>query len=251
MRYLPYTTTNSSPDFDPKSISIHGSNDSKSWMELFKSEETDTLPYERRSTAKFILANNDDEDFKFYTITFKMKDGALKMHLGHLGVVPVLTKTCTADTFYDITEHVVLPAPYEFNSNDELKNAVKLWMTDESAAMSTYGHISQWKVAKITSMTALFRAASLFDQDLSAWDVANVSDMSYMFDSASAFNKDLSAWNVANVEYMESMFYDAVAFNQTLCWDISKVEYTNDMFEGTKGGKLKSKGGTNTGFPEC
>jgi surface protein len=58
--------------------------------------------------------------------------------------------------------------------------------------------------------------------------------MLWMFLDASAFNGDLSLWDVSKVTYMMNMFNGAKSFNQTLCWDTAKAT-TTGMFDGSQG----------------
>jgi len=36
--------------------------------------------------------------------------------------------------------------------SDELREAVKLWLDNESTAITKYGHISLWNTSKVTDM---------------------------------------------------------------------------------------------------
>jgi surface protein len=65
-------------------------------------------------------------------------------------------------------------------TTDNINNAVDAWITDSSAAETTYGHISNWDVSQVKNMSHLFEN-KVFNEDLSAWDVSNVTNMSYMF----------------------------------------------------------------------
>ena len=44
-----------------------------------------------------------------------------------------------------------------------------LWVSDQSQAEATYGHISNWDVSLITDMSYLFEW-STFNDDISSWD---------------------------------------------------------------------------------
>ena len=73
-------------------------------------------------------------------------------------------------------------------------------------------------------MSAMFKNASTFDQDLSSWNVSKVIDMIGMFNGTEAFNQDIGTWDVSNVTNMFGMFYLASAFNQDLSsWNVSNV----------------------------
>ena len=45
---------------------------------------------------------------------------------------------------------------YEFTSKAELKAACEMWVTDQSTAQATYGHISTFGTGQITDMSYLF-----------------------------------------------------------------------------------------------
>ena len=49
---------------------------------------------------------------------------------------------------------------YEFTSKAELKGACDMWVTDQSTAQATYGHISTFGTGQITDMSYLFCGAS-------------------------------------------------------------------------------------------
>ena len=101
-----------------------------------------------------------------------------------------------------------------FTSNDELKEAVNLYLSDESiqankdASIGKYGELPEWDVSRITHMRLLF--AYLGDTlrsgdrsvilergeccDLSKWNVGKTTDFSAMFYNHQNFNSDLSKW---------------------------------------------------------
>ena len=61
---------------------------------------------------------------------------------------------------------------YQMKDSEELRKAVKLWLSDESTARTKYGHIGNW-------------------------DTSNVTDMSYMFFHSKEFNQDIGKWNLS------------------------------------------------------
>jgi surface protein len=153
--------------------------------------------------------------------------------------------------------------PKAFQSNEELKAAVKKYCKYEAANMEeiacTYGYpidkwdvsqvedmscvferiyefneyIGSWDVSHVTDMTKMFWRASSFNQDIGSWDVSDVTDMEYMFCDASDFNQDIGAWDVSNVTNMSGMFWEASAFNQNIGrWDVSNVLDMSHMFQG-------------------
>ena len=121
---------------------------------------------------------------------------------------------------------------YQPQSNEEIKEAVKLWHEDRQKAIDKYGHISLWDTSKITDMSNLFRfPCSWFNDNISDWDVSNVTSMCNMFCSCTCFNQPLNNWNVSNVIDMRWMFLDCVSFNQPLNnWNISNSVKTDGMF---------------------
>merc|ERR1712019_86065 len=78
--------------------------------------------------------------------------------------------------------------------------------------------------------------ATSFNSDISEWNVAKVTTMHSMFYKATSFNSDISKWNVAKVTNMISMFDGASSFSQTLCgaWKSSTADKSS-MFDGSKG----------------
>ena len=46
----------------------------------------------------------------------------------------------------------------------------------------------------MTTMESMFNEAKLFDSSLKNWDVARVTTMTWMFRYAQAFNGDVSPW---------------------------------------------------------
>ncbi len=67
---------------------------------------------------------------------------------------------------------------YPMKDSNELREAVKHWLTNESKAIKTYGHISLWDTSNVTNMSNMFWGATNFNQDyISRWDTSNVIDM--------------------------------------------------------------------------
>ena len=112
-----------------------------------------------------------------------------------------------------------------------IQAAVDLWVSDSSAATTTYGIISDWDVSQVTDLYELFYNKTTFNDDISNWDVSGVTDMSFMFYSATSFNQDISSWDVSSVTDMEIMFVNATSFNQAIgSWDVSNVTSMYNMF---------------------
>ena len=122
----------------------------------------------------------------------------------------------------------------KFN-NETIRTAVKEWLDDTKKTEEKYGHISNWDVSNVTSMSHMFYEAKSFNQDIGGWDVSNVVSMYGMFYEAKSFNQDIGGWDVSNVTDMASMFLQAKSFNQDIGgWDVSNVTNMGIMFEEAK-----------------
>ncbi|CAH0369376.1 unnamed protein product [Pelagomonas calceolata] len=118
-------------------------------------------------------------------------------------------------------------------TDSNIRTAVAAWLSDASAAETTYGHISTWDTSGVTDMSELFKDASSFNEDIGAWDTSGVTTMEYMFSSASAFNQDIGAWDTSGVTEMGRMFTAASAFDQDIGgWDTSGVKGMQYLFSG-------------------
>ena len=106
--------------------------------------------------------------------------------------------------------------------------AVDLWVSDQSAAEFTYGHISNWDTSNVTNMFGLFSGVDI-DESISNWDVSNVTNMGWMFEDSN-FNQPIGNWDVSSVTNMYSMFGNS-DFNQPIGnWDVSSVTDMSSMF---------------------
>jgi len=144
---------------------------------------------------------------------------------GVIGVSDILGILSTFGDTWDSAD-VITPI-----TNDNIHEAVDLWLSDECSATLTYGHISDWDVSSVTLMYVLFHNATSFNGDISSWDVSSVTNMNQMFRNAESFNGDLSSWDVSNVTNMHGLFFDASSFNSDLSsWDVSSVYYMHQMF---------------------
>ena len=134
-----------------------------------------------------------------------------------------------------------------------IRSAVDQWVSNQTQAETTYGHISDWDTSNVTSMFLLFYNKPNFNDDISRWDTSQVTDMRLMFREASSFNQDIStkmatisddvkyvAWDTSNVTNMEQMFYKASSFGQNIenwnigNWNTSKVTNMSYMFDDSK-----------------
>ena len=114
---------------------------------------------------------------------------------------------------------------YPMKDSDELREAVKLWLDNESKAIKTYGHISLWDTSKVTNMSNMFFGAQKFNEDIGGWDTSNVTDSNPMFVNTQNFNQDIGEWDTSNVTNMRAMFDHNDNFNQDYIsrWDTSNV----------------------------
>ena len=66
-------------------------------------------------------------------------------------------------------------------TNTNVGAAATAWLTNPTTATTTYGPISDWNTAAVTSMANLFypsdTARPSFNGDISKWNVASVSNM--------------------------------------------------------------------------
>ena len=115
----------------------------------------------------------------------------------------------------DIIKHLVC---YKFKDNEELREAVKLWLNNEPEALELYGHISLWDTSNVTDMRCMFYGARNFNQDIGNWDTSNVTDMTYMFACAVKFDQDIGRWDTSKVTNMYYMFSGATSFYKTPHW---------------------------------
>ena len=119
----------------------------------------------------------------------------------------------------------------ELLTDANIQTAVDLWVSDPSAATTTYGNISTWDVSQVTDMSGLFKDKTTFNDDIGSWNVTSVTNMSEMFRGATLFNQPIGAWDVSNVTNMGSMFSGANVFNQPIGgWDVSNVADMTRMF---------------------
>lgn len=249
MKFVSLAPSSKPKEYDPKAVLIEGSKDSTTWVELHNAED-DMLFKTRIEPTELLLSNNGTE-YKHYRITFKPKYNMSKYYIGHYGLIPSYTKTCSSDIYEAITGYYIRPyatlAPTEaatsspttaptdapgFEMTDSnIKTAVNLWASDNSRALATYGHISTWDVSRITNMKQLFYNRKNFNENLSGWNVSAVADMDAMFSEAQLFNTPVGMWDVSMVTAMASMFTGAGSFNTDIgTWNVSRLTNAHHMF---------------------
>jgi len=124
---------------------------------------------------------------------------------------------------------------YSFENKAALVIAVNLWISDNTAALATYGEINTWLTTAVTDMANLFEGKGTFNSNISTWDVSNVTTMQLMFSGAEAYNQPINSWNVEKVVNMENMFATANAFQQPLnLWNLNAL-LTAAFFMGQTG----------------
>ena len=96
----------------------------------------------------------------------------------------------------DLCKNISSLVFYKIKDSNELREAVKLWLRDESTAKTKYGHIGNWDTSKVTNMNGVFYDAKEFNENIGNWDTSNVTNMRGMFYNASKFNQDIRGLNV-------------------------------------------------------
>ena len=92
-------------------------------------------------------------------------------------------------------------------TDDNILDAVRLWMSNEGNAQTTYGSISEWSLSRVTSLDSVFAGEgpstrNPFNGDISKWDTSKVTSLASTF-SLSDFNGDISKWNTSKVMDMQ------------------------------------------------
>ena len=100
------------------------------------------------------------------------------------------------------------------------------------------GDVSTWDVSGVTSTAYAMYNALAFNRDVSAWDTRKILTTQYMFaafQTGDSFNQDISAWDLASCTSTFKMFQSLDAFQQVLCWNLTGIATTTDMFVATSG----------------
>ena len=86
-------------------------------------------------------------------------------------------------------------------SNRDFRVAIKQCLHESpiGKCASSYGAMGTWDVSAVTDMSAVFKDAASFNEDISDWKVSGVTDMSQMFEGAKAFSQPLAKWDVSKV----------------------------------------------------
>ncbi len=108
-------------------------------------------------------------------------------------------------------------------------------------------NIGAWNTTNVNDMAEMFTGAELFNQYIGDWDTSNVTDMTLMFALASDFNQNIGDWDTSNVIDMTAMFASAAIFNQDIGgWNTYKVRDMFNMF-GSASSFNQDISGWNTG----
>eukprot|EP00588_Corethron_pennatum_P000429 CAMPEP_0194285914 /NCGR_PEP_ID=MMETSP0169-20130528/31312_1 /TAXON_ID=218684 /ORGANISM="Corethron pennatum, Strain L29A3" /LENGTH=455 /DNA_ID=CAMNT_0039032163 /DNA_START=45 /DNA_END=1412 /DNA_ORIENTATION=- len=102
-------------------------------------------------------------------------------------------------------------------------------------ANSFNSNVSAFDTSRVVSMRNMFNGATSFNSDVSSFDTGRVTTMLYMFEGAASFNGNVSLFDITKVADMHGMFGYATSFNQCLEWNLSNVENTSEMFNGSSG----------------
>jgi len=105
MEFISLSSSHAGSEYDPETIIIEGSNDDDVWDQLLQK----TLVFNDRKEAVDFLIDDSDKKHKHYKMTFRMKESASKMHIGHYAIISSYTKTCTSNIFEDVTGISVMP----------------------------------------------------------------------------------------------------------------------------------------------
>ena len=114
--------------------------------------------------------------------------------------------------------------------------------------------LEKLKTSNVTNMNEMFQTCyGLTTVDLSNFDTRNVTDMSFMFRNCSNLTNisGLENLNTSNVTNMRNMFYGCSALTvlDLSSFDVSKVVYINQIFDGCKSLKrIYSKNDWNTQY---
>lgn len=147
---------------------------------------------------------------------------------------------CERDCLAGIDGIILLPG--EMN-DDTIREAVKLWSSNRTAAEAAYGPIATWDTSGVTNMAFLFCVRADWMDEATYIDPAITFDLTKPFGptlayfrefcvlSSSSINDDISAWDTSAVTTMEAMFYGASSFNQPIGkWKVDHVMQMGRMF---------------------
>ena len=85
----------------------------------------------------------------------------------------------------------------KWRTDQDIRDAVKLWIDDQEAAVTKYGHMKEWETECVTDMSGLFDGCETFSEDVSKWKTSNVTRMDRMFFNAKAFRCDIGSWDTS------------------------------------------------------
>lgn len=131
------------------------------------------------------------------------------------------------------SEAPVAQAQQEALSNDNIRSAIQLWVTQGEEAEIRYGRIEEWDVSGVSNFTALFDSTVDFSADLSSWNTASVTTLRAAFYNTTNFSSRIASWDVSAVTDMRVMLSYAVDFQSDISsWDVSNVRNMRAAFNG-------------------
>lgn len=147
--------------------------------------------------------------------------------------------------------------PYPcFQSNDELKAAVRAYHQDNSPTANVslkYGWpIGSWCVTPVNRFTEVFLAnengidiavsgeelfynMSYFHEDIGGWDMSNALEMEEMLRGMKNLSSSwgIQRWNTSSMTSLKALFMDTVWTEPAIdlgAWDVSRVQTLNQLF---------------------
>ena len=111
---------------------------------------------------------------------------------------------------------------YKPKTKEELKKLTD----DENISLSDID------TSLITDMSFLFKESKRKNfEGIENWNTSNVSDMTAMFKDAGYFNEDLNAWNISSLKKIAFMFFNAHSFNKYPDkWNLDNIKDAYDVF---------------------
>ena len=117
-------------------------------------------------------------------------------------------------------------------TNNELKEAVKIWCSNKEKALEKYGEINTWNTINITAMKYLFKDKIMFNDNILNWDISNVIDMNNMFGNCKEFNQDLDNWNLKSLKWCIKMFHGCCSYSYPLfSWTNYNIIMNTQIFD--------------------
>lgn len=95
----------------------------------------------------------------------------------------------------------------------------------------------RWNTSTIDSMGNMFMGAAQFDQNIGSWNTSNLTRAGHMFTDATAFDNggdpSIANWDMSKIQYTDSMFERATSFNQPIGnWNMTSATHMKHMLSG-------------------